>query len=81
MRVVTATFIGAMATAAIMPGLAFASSSNAPPNTADVSSKPPCHGCEQNPDGSWKQIPCQENGGSAPTGAKVSTRDAGKTSR
>ena len=80
MRVVIATFIGAMATTVMLAGPTLARPSNAP-NTGDDSSKPPCYGYEQNPVGSWRQIPCQENGLSAQAGAKVSTRDAGKSSR
>jgi hypothetical protein len=80
MRVVIATFIGAMATTVILASPALARPSNAP-NAGDELSKPPCYGYEQNLDGSWRQIPCQENGLSTQAGAKVSTRDAGKASR
>jgi hypothetical protein len=80
MRVVIAAFIGAMATAFILAAPALARPSNAP-NADDELSKPPCYGYEQNPDGSWRQIPCQENGLSAQAGAKVSARDAVKSSR
>jgi hypothetical protein len=80
MRVVIATFIGVIATAFLLAPPALARPSNAP-NAGDELSKPVCYGYEQNPDGSWRQIPCQENGLSAQAGAKVSTRDAGKSSR
>jgi hypothetical protein len=80
MRVVTATFIAAMATTVVLAGPALARPSSAP-NAGDELSKPPCYGYEQNPDGSWRQTPCQENGLSAQSGAKVSAHDAGKSSR
>jgi hypothetical protein len=80
MRVVVATFIGAMAITVMLAGPGLARSSNVP-NAGEELSKPPCYGYEQNPDGSWRQIPCQENGSSAQAGAKVSVQDAGKSSR
>ena len=79
MRVVIATFIGAMVTTVMLAGPALTRPSTAP-NAGGELSKPPCYGYEQNPDGSWKQIPCQENGLSAQAGAKVSAHDAGNSS-
>ena len=80
MRLAIATFLAAMATAATLAGPALARPSNAP-NAGDQASKPPCYGYEQNPDGSWRQIPCLENGVSAQPHSKVSVQDAGKASR
>ncbi len=41
----------------------------------------PCHAYEQNPDGSWKEMTCAENGLTPPKPAKISTRNEGKASR
>ena len=41
----------------------------------------PCHAYEQNPDGSWKEMACAENGVTPPAPAKISTRNEGKASR
>jgi len=41
----------------------------------------PCHAYEQNPDGSWKELACAENGLTPPKPAKISTRNEGKSSR
>lgn len=41
----------------------------------------PCHAYEQNPDGSWKELACAENGLTPPKPAKISTRNEGKASR
>jgi hypothetical protein len=42
----------------------------------------PCQAYEQNPDGSWKELSCAENGLTrTPALARVSTRNEGKTSR
>jgi hypothetical protein len=80
MRVVIATFLGMMTITVMVVNPALARPTNAP-NASDEASKPPCYGYEQNADGSWRQIPCQENGLSTQAGAKVTARDARKTSR
>jgi hypothetical protein len=78
MRVVIATFLAMIPMTVMVAGPTLARPSNAP--NASEASKPPCYGYEQNADGSWRQIPCQENGLSAQAGAKVTARDAGKAS-
>lgn len=80
MRRVIATFLGMMTMTVMVAYPALASPTHAP-NASSEASKPPCYGYEQNADGSWRQIPCQENGLSAQAGAKVTARDSGKTSR
>ena len=80
MRAVNATFLAMMGLTIMLAYPATARPSTAPIASEEVS-KPPCYGYEQNPDGSWRQIPCQENGVSLHAGAKVTARDAGKASR
>jgi hypothetical protein len=38
----------------------------------------PCHAYEQNPDGSWKEMACAEDGLKPPAPAKISTRGESK---
>jgi len=78
MRVVTAIFLAAIV--AVSAGPSPAKTSGAP-KAVDETSSPPCHAYEQNPDGSWKQLPCQEEGLKPPPASRISTRDAGKATR
>jgi hypothetical protein len=76
MRVAIAVlFIAVLAAPA---GRSFAKTSDAP-KTSDELSSSPCHAYEQSPYGSWKQLPCQEDGLKAQSAAKISTRDMGKS--
>ena len=80
MRVMITIFFGGLIVLAAAASTSLARTSDAP-NAADAVSAPPCYSYEQNPDGSWKQTPCQENGLKAPVRQKLSTQNAGKTSR
>jgi hypothetical protein len=80
MRVVTAIFLGTIVALAVSAGPSLAKTSEAPKAVGETSS-PPCHAYEQNPDGSWKELPCQEEGLKAPPASRISTRDAGKATR
>ncbi len=75
MRVVIAVLFGAMAVSA---GPSFAKTSDTPKTSNESSSSPSCHGYEQSPDGSWKQVPCQEDGFKPLASPAMSTRDPGK---
>lgn len=81
MRAVTAifttVFLGAIIASSAGPSLAKTSEA---PKAVDETSSPACHAYEQNPDGSWKQLPCQEEG-LKPPASRISTRDAGKATR
>jgi hypothetical protein len=79
MRVITATMTATIIALAVAAGPALARTADAARPTAEAS-PPPCHAYEQNPDGSWKEIGCAENGVTAAP-ARVSTRNEGKTSR
>jgi hypothetical protein len=74
MRVVIAVVLGATV---VLAGPSFAKTSDVP-KAADEPSSSPCHAYEQGPDGSWKQLPCQEDGLKPPAAPTVSTRDQGK---
>jgi hypothetical protein len=78
MRVVIAIFL--TATVAMGAGPSLAKTSEAP-KAVDEASQPACHAYEQNPDGSWRQLPCQEDGLKPPPASRISTRDAGKATR
>ncbi len=82
MRVVTAIFTTLLlgAIVALGAGPSLANSSEAP-KAVDETSPPACHAYEQNPDGSWRQLPCQEEGQKPPPASRISTRDAGKATR
>ena len=77
MRLITAILSASIVTVAAAPALAL--TAGTAKRGAEVSS-PPCHAYEQNPDGSWKELSCAENG-LTPAPAKVSTRNEGKASR
>jgi hypothetical protein len=78
MRVAIAVLYSALAVLAVPAERSFAKTSDVP-KTSDELSSSPCHAYEQSPDGSWKQLPCQEDGLKAQPASKVSTRDVGKT--
>jgi hypothetical protein len=85
MRVVTAIFLAASAAWAMGAGPSLAKpSDNKPsdktPETVSETS-PPCHAYEQSPDGTWKELACQEDGLKRPSASRISTRDAGKATR
>lgn len=84
MRVVSLIFIAALVALAAGTGASFATTTNKPsdaPKSVDEASSPPCHAYEQNPDGSWKQLACQEDGMKPQPASRISTRDAGKATR
>ena len=75
-----AIFFGTILSLAVEVGPSLAKTSEAP-KAVDETASPPCHAYEQNPDGSWKQIPCLEEGHNPSSGSRISNRDAGKTAR
>lgn len=88
MRTVTAIFLATIVALAVGAGPSLAKTSDRTPDkTSDApkavneTSSPPCHAYEQSADGSWKELPCQEEGLKAPPASRISTRDAGKATR
>jgi hypothetical protein len=88
MRVMTATFLAAIAALAVGAGPSLARTSDKPadktadaPKAVNEASSPPCHAYEQAADGSWKELACQEQGLKPPPASRISTRDAGKATR
>jgi hypothetical protein len=79
MRIIAATISTAIIALAVAAGPAWARTADA--KTGGEISPPPCHAYEQNPDGSWKELSCAENGVTPPAPAKVSTRSEGKATR
>lgn len=77
MRIAIAVLFSAIAVLAVPAGRSFATTSDIPKADDELPS-PPCHAYEQSPDGSWKQLPCQEGGLKAQPASKISTRDLGK---
>ena len=78
MRLITITLPVALLALAAGPALARTADAAKPAVEAAAA---PCHAYEQNPDGSWKELACAENGMTTPAPAKVSTRNEGKASR
>jgi hypothetical protein len=76
MRGVIAVVLGATV---VVAGPSFAKTSDVPKAADEPSSSSPCHAYEQGPDGSWKQLPCREDGFKPQAAPTVSTRDLGKT--
>ena len=72
MRLVIAVLLGATV---VVAGPSFAKTSDVPKTVDEPSSSSPCHAYEQGPDGSWKQLPCQEEGLKPQAAPKISTRD------
>jgi hypothetical protein len=88
MRVMTAIFLATGVALALSAGPSLARTSDKPsdktseaPKAVGETSSPPCHAYEQSPDGSWKELPCQEEGLKAPPASRISTRDAGRATR
>jgi hypothetical protein len=80
MRVISTVFSGAMVALAVAAAPAFARTADAA-KTAEEVAPPPCHAYEQNPDGSWRELGCAENGLKPAAPARISTRNEGKASR
>lgn len=80
MRVITATMTATIIALAAASGPALARTADAA-KPATEAAAPPCHAYEQNPDGSWKELACAENGATPAAPAKLSTRNEGKASR
>jgi hypothetical protein len=80
MRVMITIFFGGLIALAIPAATSLARTSDVP-KAADTISSPACYSYEQNPDGSWKQTPCQEDGLKTPVRQKISTQNTGKTAR
>jgi hypothetical protein len=79
MRFITTTLSATIIVlAATSPILARTADATRP--TTEISPSP-CHAYEQNPDGSWKEIGCVEDGLKPPAPAQISTRNAGKAGR
>lgn len=77
MRVAIAVLFSTIAVLAAPAERSFARTSDVPKTNDELSSSP-CHAYEQSPDGSWKQLPCREDGIKAQPASKISTRDVGK---
>ena len=75
MRVITTIVLGA---SVVLAGRSFARTPDVPPAVDAPSSSSPCHAYEQGPDGSWRQMPCQEQGLKPQPAPTISTRDVGK---
>ena len=80
MRLIAITLSAAIIALGAAAGPALARTSDAAKPATEITAAP-CHAYQQNPDGSWKEMACAENGVTPPAPAKISTRNEGKTSR
>ena len=66
MRIAHVIFVGSVATLAVLAAPALAR--NSPAQKSDDRSTPsPCHAYQQAADGSWTELPCQEEGSARQT--------------
>lgn len=79
MRLITITLSAAIIALAAAAGPVLARTSDAAKTGSEISPAP-CHAYEQNPDGSWKELACAEDGIKPAAPAKISTRNEGKAS-
>jgi hypothetical protein len=78
MRTSSAILLGSIAAFAVLTAPVLAKTSNTQPtDTASTSSQ--CYSSEQNADGSWTQLPCQELGTQAQTPRKSAARSVEET--
>jgi hypothetical protein len=75
MRVIIAVVLGA---SVVLAGRSFAKTPDVPQAVDESSSSSACHAYEQGPDGSWRQLPCQEQGLKPQAAPTISTRDMGR---
>ena len=73
MRKASAIFVASIVTLALLTAPGLAKNSGAQ-RTADEQASSSCHAYEQNPDGSWKPLPCLELGSGTRTQPKSSNR-------
>jgi hypothetical protein len=58
-RAIAVGWLAALTALAVLSAPALAKHSDAP-KTEDQSASPTCHSYEQDPNGDWKPVPCQE---------------------
>jgi len=73
MRSVSAIFLGSIAAVAVLTAPALAKNSQAQ-KADNESTSSSCNAYEQNPDGTWTQVPCQEIGSGSKAQPRSSTR-------
>ena len=78
--IITTTLSASIIALATAVAPALARTSDTAKTGSEISAPTPCQAYEQNPDGSWKEIGCAEDGIKPPAPAKISTRNEGKTS-
>ena len=78
MRIITTIFLGSIATLTVLTAPALARTSDAQKtDNKPISSS--CHSYVQNPDGSWKPLPCEEIGAEAKSRRKSATQGTDET--
>jgi hypothetical protein len=79
MRLKSAILFGSIAAFAVLAAPSFAKNSEAQKTSEpSTSTSPSCHNYQQAPDGSWKELPCQEMGSPGATQHKPSPHSSGE---
>jgi hypothetical protein len=73
MRTAIAILFGVIAALVVAAAPSLAKTTETP-KTGEQTAPPACYGYEQQPDGSWKQMPCEERGSDSQGDQKSSTR-------
>ena len=74
MRSISTIFLGSFAALSMLTAPVLAKNSGAQTTDSEQTS-PSCHAYGQNPDGTWKQLPCEELG----SGSKSQPKSSGRS--
>jgi hypothetical protein len=74
MRIITVILAGSVAALFALATPALARHSETQKTAEEMTATSPCHAYQMAPDGSWKQLPCQEEGAAAQPTRKATTR-------
>jgi hypothetical protein len=80
MRIANLIFVGSVAALAALATSAVANNS-VPQNAEERQASSPCQAYQKAPDGSWKELPCQEMGGASQPHRKSATKGADHETR
>jgi hypothetical protein len=79
MRIKNAIFFGSMIALTVLAAPSLARNSEGQKaGEQSTSTSPACHNYQQAPDGSWRELPCQEMGSSGATQHKPSPHSSGE---
>jgi hypothetical protein len=80
MRLAHAIFLGSIAALITLTAPTLARDSNLP-KASEAPASVSCHAYQQSPDGTWKQLPCQETGAKAQPQPRSASKGATEETR